>query len=630
MRTWLSILAAACTVPLFASAADTSLLDALRQNDSTAVRTLLTSGADANTKDGTGASALMHAALYASKKEMQLLLDKGARVNAANSNGSTALMWAAGDTAKVDLLLERGASVSAKTNDGTTALIAAANHGNVDVIRRLVARGANPRETTKIGIGLQSVALLRTDDAVERTLSAAGLRLSLPVRRADTPLSNTLPNPSLVKQFLDLGADPKEAFPLVTRELPAVMAAAYSNALASLRLLARAADLNIKDNYGDTPLMMAAGAAHPDPTIVRFLLERGVDVQARDSAGRTALDWALLQGDTPVARLLRSAGATTGAPLAAPPPAVSTPRTARDAMARAIARLQPIGPTFNQRFRCISCHNQSLPAIAVGLASRRDVPVDRALASHPTAATLAMWSPAREQLLLADSGAVGGFVANVTYGLFSFAEEGVEASRVIDAVVLALAAAQNRDGSWFIADVRPPLGDLSALPFTALAVRALDKYAPPGRRSELEERIARARDFIRRTEPTNTQDEAFKLLGLLWSGAPAAQVSHHTRGLLKLQRAEGGWAQLPTMGPDAYSTGQALYALHAAGMVPAAAAYQNGTSYLLRTQLEDGSWFVRSRAFGFQPYFDTGFPHGRNQFISAAATAWAVIALAYL
>jgi len=38
---------------------------------------------------------------------------------------------------------------------------------------------------------------------------------------------------------------------------------------------------------------------------------------------------------------------------------------------------------------------------------------------------------------------------------------------------------------------------------------------------------------------------------------------------------------------------------------------------------------VRSRGFGFQPYFETGFPHGRDQFISAAATSWAVMALAH-
>jgi hypothetical protein len=50
---------------------------------------------------------------------------------------------------------------------------------------------------------------------------------------------------------------------------------------------------------------------------------------------------------------------------------------------------------------------------------------------------------------------------------------------------------------------------------------------------------------------------------------------------------------------------------------------------LLRTQLEDGTWYVPSRAIGFQPYTDAGFPHGPDQFISAAATSWAVIGLAY-
>jgi len=36
---------------------------------------------------------------------------------------------------------------------------------------------------------------------------------------------------------------------------------------------------------------------------------------------------------------------------------------------------------------------------------------------------------------------------------------------------------------------------------------------------------------------------------------------------------------------------------------------------------------VRTRAFGFQPYFETGFPHGRSQFISTVATSWASLAL---
>lgn len=141
-------------------------------------------------------------------------------------------------------------------------------------------------------------------------------------------------------------------------------------------------------------------------------------------------------------------------------------------------------------------------------------------------------------------------------------------------------------------------------------------------------RIARAREFLSTSPAYDTQDEAFKLLGLFWSGAQPAEISAQATRLLALQRADGGWGQLPTMGADAYATGQALYALNVSGTRTDAVPYKKGAEYLLRTQLEDGTWFVQSRGFGFQPYFETGFPHGRSQFISAAATSWAAIALA--
>ena len=56
--------------------------------------------------------------------------------------------------------------------------------------------------------------------------------------------------------------------------------------------------------------------------------------------------------------------------------------------------------------------------------------------------------------------------------------------------------------------------------------------------------------------------------------------------------------------------------------------YARGVQYLLKTQLDDGSWYVRSRSPKFQPYFQSGFPHDHDQWISAAATAYAVMALA--
>jgi len=76
------------------------------------------------------------------------------------------------------------------------------------------------------------------------------------------------------------------------------------------------------------------------------------------------------------------------------------------------------------------------------------------------------------------------------------------------------------------------------------------------------------------------------------------------------------------------SSGQTVVALKEAGAVKTSdAAYKNGARFLINTQLEDGSWFVRSRTIPFQPYFDAGFPYGPDQFISAAATNRATMAL---
>jgi hypothetical protein len=83
------------------------------------------------------------------------------------------------------------------------------------------------------------------------------------------------------------------------------------------------------------------------------------------------------------------------------------------------------------------------------------------------------------------------------------------------------------------------------------------------------------------------------------------------------------------MASDAFATGQALAALHESGALPADdPAYRRGVAYLLSTQLADGSWLVKSRSTPFQPHFESGFPHGPDQWVSMAATNWAIRALA--
>src|SRR5262249_8871370 len=89
-----------------------------------------------------------------------------------------------------------------------------------------------------------------------------------------------------------------------------------------------------------------------------------------------------------------------------------------------------------------------------------------------------------------------------------------------------------------------------------------------------------------------------------------------------------GWAQIATLTSDAYATGQVLVALAQSGaLAVTSSAYRRGIDFLLKTQYADGSWFVRSRAIPLQPHFESGFPYGRDQFISAAAPNWAAQAL---
>ena len=115
-----------------------------------------------------------------------------------------------------------------------------------------------------------------------------------------------------------------------------------------------------------------------------------------------------------------------------------------------------------------------------------------------------------------------------------------------------------------------------------------------------------------------------------WSSAPDRTRTPAARDILKRQqKTDGGWSQNPHLAPDAYATGLALYALHETGQLSASdPAYTRGVEFLRKTQFEDGSWYVRSRAPKFQPYFQSGFPYDHDQWISAIATAYAVMALA--
>jgi hypothetical protein len=159
-------------------------------------------------------------------------------------------------------------------------------------------------------------------------------------------------------------------------------------------------------------------------------------------------------------------------------------------------------------------------------------------------------------------------------------------------------------------------------------MRALQLYAPKTGAADWNRSIQRAAAWLARVGAKNNDDRGWRLLGLAWAGMDTNATQQAMRELLATQRPDGGWSDIPSTGTSAYATGQALFAIHTAGLPPSDAAYERGVQFLLKTQQEDGSWYVRTRALGFQQYFDANFPYGHDQWISAAGTSWATVALA--
>ncbi|MCE9562148.1 MAG: hypothetical protein K8U57_08850 [Planctomycetes bacterium] len=164
---------------------------------------------------------------------------------------------------------------------------------------------------------------------------------------------------------------------------------------------------------------------------------------------------------------------------------------------------------------------------------------------------------------------------------------------------------------------------------TALAIRGLQTFGLPEHQERIAKRIGSAREWLLKTPAIDTEDRVFRLLGLKSAGVSAEEIRKACEELAKTQRPDGGWGQTDTMASDAYATGSALVALQlGAGMPTDDPIYRRGMGYLVRNQLADGSWHVRSRSLSLQPYYESGFPHGKDQFISCAATGWATTALA--
>jgi len=309
---------------------------------------------------------------------------------------------------------------------------------------------------------------------------------------------------------------------------------------------------------------------------------------------------------------------------AAPPEPEAT--NLRAAIQKSIDLLQKSGPIFVKNGACTSCHHQSLPAMAISVARQKGFRIDESVAREQVRASAAFLNARRERYLqLIDP---GGAADTVSYTLLGMAAENYPPDALTDALAHYLKATQSSDGRWRTTAHRPPL-EYSDISTTALSLRVIQLYSPEGARAEYQKRAARAAAWLLQAAPQATEEKVFKLFGLGWAKAGRAAITKTAQDLLAEQRADGGWSQLATLPSDAYGTGQSLVALHQAAALPVSdPAYRKGVQFLLQTQLEDGSWLVKSRSLPFQPYFESGFPHGPDQWISSTGTSWATMALA--
>jgi ankyrin repeat protein len=247
-----------------------ALFAAVRQADLTALSAALQMGADLDARDEYGDTAFLAACNEGGASVVEWLLDHAADMRATRSNGETGLMLAAESNAvdTLALLIARGADIRARDEHGCTALILAAEYNAWNAARALVDSGADVNAAT----------------LADGTVSAGRTALMWAAGRASL---------EGVRLLLESGAriDAQDA-----QRMTAIHTAALEECNGDVvqHLAFAGADLNRAAHGGLTPLMCAAMAG--DETTVRALLDRGAQLEVRDTAGRTALDLAKIRG----------------------------------------------------------------------------------------------------------------------------------------------------------------------------------------------------------------------------------------------------------------------------------------------------------------------------------------------
>jgi ankyrin repeat protein len=299
----------------------------------------------------------------------------------------------------------------------------------------------------------------------------------------------------------------------------------------------------------------------------------------------------------------------------------------RAAVERSLPLLQSSMERWITQRDCSSCHHQGLGLMALSLVEERGFAVERSAVARQLehlvsgdAFVLTDWFEGIEAI----NPSFGNSFLALGEHAVGLPTDGRSAARAH-----FLAGQQAQSGAWLSESHRPPL-EAAAHTATAFAVRVLRLHSVPTRAEDTRRRVVLAREWLRGAAALDQEQRAMRLLGLYWTDAEDEELAAAAAALLAQQQADGSWSQLDGGAGDAYATGQALTVLQQTGQLDhRAPAFTRGLAFLLAGQRPDGSWHVSTRRTGpGLPYFDAGYPHGEDQFLSFAAGAWATMALA--
>lgn len=319
----------------------TPLHDAMRLGRLDAARILLASKADPNARDGQGNSPL-HLALPASgaRAAVETLLAAGADPSLKDRSGNTALHIAVSlgyPTAVLDSLLGRGSPVDSPNVDGDTALAIAARRDDTTLAAHLVGKGAGIYAKNLRGDTPLSITLSKGPSAVQTILAKASRDLR--DDSGDSPFHHAVrlgAAPEAIRVLKALGFDPSgrnnegdtalhialrrnlepQGSALIQAQADPFTANAGGVTPLSLALNAPGGPatwfftpgvLAAKDSSGNGVLHYAAMAALPEG--VRFLSEKGIAIDIRNSDGQTPLMLALKRDSVATVNMLLSLGA---------------------------------------------------------------------------------------------------------------------------------------------------------------------------------------------------------------------------------------------------------------------------------------------------------------------------------